>query len=132
MKSIDGISDLGVLKTPIDSKKNVEELVQKEVKGIESGSEKIIMEEKKENQDEVIKELKQNLTRLNQYIPVTSTNLVFEFDERDSSPFIKVFDKESNELIREIPSKEFREIAKALGEFAEKLEGKGVLLDEKV
>ena len=34
--------------------------------------------------------------------------------------------------IREIPSKEFREIADALDEFTEKLKNKGVLLDETV
>ncbi len=155
MKSIDGVNrfnEIGALTAPLNLKKSVEGTPQKEVDKIGLSTDKRVKEEvrvdkrveeevsaeerdkesTKENQEKVIDELKQNLSRLNQYIPVTSTNLVFEFDEQDSSPFIKVFDKESNEIIREIPSKEFREIAKALGEFAEKLEKKGVLLDETV
>ncbi|WP_428981105.1 flagellar protein FlaG [Marinomonas phaeophyticola] len=65
-------------------------------------------------------------------MPLTSTNLKFEFDEQEDLPIIKVLDKSNDEVIREIPTKEFREIAKALDEFADKLTNKGLLFDKTV
>ncbi|KZY42589.1 flagellar biosynthesis protein FlaG [Pseudoalteromonas shioyasakiensis] len=82
--------------------------------------------EQKDKKD-LIAEVKQNLEKLNSYIPVTSTNLIFEFDEKGDPPIIKVLDKENDEVIREIPTEEFREVAKALEEFADKLSNKGLL-----
>jgi flagellar protein FlaG len=84
--------------------------------------------EQKDKKD-LIAEVKQNLEKLNNYIPVTSTNLIFEFDEKGDPPIIKVLDKENDEVIREIPTEEFREVAKALEEFADKLSNKGLLFD---
>lgn len=84
--------------------------------------------EQKDKKD-LIAEVKQNLEKLNDYIPVTSTNLIFEFDEQGDPPIIKVLDKENDEVIREIPTEEFREVAKALEEFADKLSNKGLLFD---
>ena len=40
-----------------------------------------------------------------------------------------MLDKENDEVIREIPTEEFREVAKALEEFADKLSNKGLLFD---
>lgn len=82
------------------------------------------------NKQSLIAEVKSNLEKLNEYLPVTSTNLVFEFDESGEPPVIKVLDKKSEEVIREIPSEEFREVAKALDEFADKLISKGLLFDK--
>lgn len=83
-----------------------------------------------QNKKNLIDEVKQNLEKLNDYLPVTSTNLAFEFDELDSPPIIKVYDRESEEVIREIPTEEFREIAKALDEFADKLTSRGLLFNK--
>lgn len=80
----------------------------------------------------LIDEVKENLEKLNKYIPVTATNLKFEFDEQGDPPIIKVFDKTSEEVIREIPTEEFREVAKALDEFADKLTNKGLLVNQTV
>ncbi|MCF6440333.1 flagellar protein FlaG [Pseudoalteromonas luteoviolacea] len=89
--------------------------------------------EKKEDKGpvkpELFEEVKANLDRLNNVLPVTSTNLSFEFDENGDPPFIRVIDRDSEEVIREIPSEEFREVAKALDEFADKVSGKGLLFD---
>jgi len=84
---------------------------------------------KQKDKKDLIAEVKQNLEKLNSYIPVTSTNLIFEFDEKGEPPIIKVLDKENDEVIREIPTEEFREVAKALEEFADKLSNKGLLFD---
>jgi flagellar protein FlaG len=85
-----------------------------------------------ENKDKelLIEEVKSNLEKLNSFIPVASTNLSFEFDENGDPPFIRVMDKDNKEVIREIPSEEFREVAKALEEFTDKLTGKGVIFNQ--
>lgn len=84
------------------------------------------------NQSELLKDVKENLEKLNQFIPISSTNLSFEFDENGNPPFIRVIDKNNDEVIREIPSEEFREVAKALDEFADKLSSKGFIFDKTV
>lgn len=85
-----------------------------------------------EKAEDILTEVKKNLEQLNEYIPVTSTNLIFEFDELGDPPIIKVLDQKSQEVIREIPSKEFREVAKALDEFADKLSNKGLIFNKTV
>ncbi|WP_337841122.1 flagellar protein FlaG [Rheinheimera sp.] len=68
---------------------------------------------------------------VNQKLMVKSTNLVFEFDDAKDPPIVKVVDKANGEVIREIPSKELREIAKALNSIADNLNSSsGVLLNE--
>jgi flagellar protein FlaG len=89
-------------------------------------------DEGKVKESELLKDVKENLDKLNQYIPISSTNLSFEFDEKGTPPFIRVIDKGNNEVIREIPSEEFREVAKALDEFADKLSSKGFIFDKTV
>lgn len=91
------------------------------------------LEEQEGKQDkDLFVEVKDNLEKLNEYIPVTSTNLKFEFDDGGDLPIIKVLDKSNDEVIREIPTEEFREIAKALDEFADKLTNKGLLFNKTV
>ena len=80
----------------------------------------------------LVEDVKINLEKLNQFIPVTSSNLSFEFDDTGGAPFIRVIDKDNDVVIREIPSKEFREVAKALDEFADKLSNKGFIFDKTV
>lgn len=87
-------------------------------------------DETKKSQDSLVEDVKKSLDKLNSFIPVTATNLVFEFDEKGDPPFIRVLDKDNDEIIREIPSKEFREVAKALEELADKLSGKGAIFDK--
>ncbi len=88
-----------------------------------------VSSKKRQEKQDMIAEVKENLEKLNKYIPVTATNLIFEFDELGEPPIIKVLDKESEEVIREIPTEEFREVAKALDEFADKLTSKGMLFN---
>ncbi|MCK8127075.1 flagellar protein FlaG [Pseudoalteromonas sp. 2CM39R] len=91
--------------------------------------EQVSKQNEQRDKNDLIAEVKQNLEKLNSYIPVTSTNLIFEFDEMGEPPIIKVLDKENDEVIREIPTEEFREVAKALEEFADKLSNRGLLFD---
>ena len=77
-------------------------------------------------------DIRKNLEKINQFIPIQSTNLVFEFDELGDPPIIKVVDKDSSEIIREIPPREFSEMAKALDEFADKLNSSALIFDSVV
>ena len=86
-------------------------------------------EKKAQNKEQLVREVRENLEKINQFIPVTETNLSFEFDENGEPPVVKVIDSKSEEVIREIPSEEFREMAKALEEFADKVTERGVLFD---
>ena len=44
---------------------------------------------------ELIAEIKENLEKLNTFIPVTATILSFEFDEQGEPPVVKVIDSSS-------------------------------------
>lgn len=86
-----------------------------------------------EQSEEFFAEIKDNLQKINDFIPVQSTNLVFEFDELGDPPVVKVVDKGSDEVIREIPSQEFREVAKAIENLADKLtSSSGILFNDSV
>lgn len=85
-----------------------------------------------DKRDVLSESVKLDLEKVNNFIPLTSTNLSFEFDEEGNPPFIRVVDKDSNEVIREIPSEDFREVAKALNDLADKISGKGVLIDKTI
>ncbi len=89
-----------------------------------------VNDENEKSNFEFIKEVKENLKKINDFIPVSSTGVSFEFNETESNPIIKVIDKSNDEVIREIPSEEFREMAKALDEFAEKVSSTGVLFNK--
>lgn len=58
---------------------------------------------------------------VNEQLSFKSTSLVFEFDDANDPPIVKVIDKESGDVIREIPPKDLREIAKALTEIADNI-----------
>ena len=61
------------------------------------------------------------LKTVNDQLSFKSTSLVFEFDDANDPPIVKVVDKESGDVIREIPPQELREIAKALTEIADNI-----------
>ena len=62
---------------------------------------------------------------VNSQLSLKSTSLVFEFDDTNEPPIVKVIDKESGDVIREIPPKELREIAKALTDIADNINRSG-------
>lgn len=82
--------------------------------------------------DEQKLEIKQAMELMNQLIPIKETNLIFEFDDIADPPIIKVVDKESDEVIREIPPKVLQEIAQALSDVTDISSGKGVLFNSEV
>jgi len=76
--------------------------------------------------------IKKSLESLNQFIPLVNTNLVFEFDDLNDPPIIKVIDKESKELIREIPSRDLDKVAKAFGDMVDTLNKSGALFNSEI
>ncbi|KAF7779750.1 flagellar protein FlaG [Pseudoalteromonas marina] len=136
-KTIDGLS---VVNTSITKDAVKEEKLEKgtaltarEAVDLKNAQNLKDQEEQEGKEDkELFVAVKDNLEKLNEYIPVTSTNLKFEFDDGGDLPIIKVLDKSNDEVIREIPTEEFREIAKALDEFADKLTNKGLLFNKTV
>lgn len=78
------------------------------------------------------KSIQKSLESINQVVPIINTNLVFEFDDLNDPPIIKVIDKESKELIREIPSRELDKLAKAFSEMADTLNKSGTLFNTEI
>ncbi len=83
----------------------------------------------KKDQKSVTESINKTLEKINNFVPITNTNLVFEFDDISDPPIIKVIDKETKELIREIPSQEIENVAKAFSELADKMNKSGLLLN---
>lgn len=61
---------------------------------------------------------------VNEQLSLQSKNLVFEFDDINDPPIVKVVDSESGDIIREIPAKELREIAQVLDDIADNMGSK--------
>lgn len=73
-----------------------------------------------EKSDEKItnEELESVVTEMNSVAQNLQRNLLFSVDENTGGTFVKVIDKETEETVREIPSKEIREIKARLEEVA--------------
>ncbi len=129
------------LKDMISEKKlNDDKVVQTETKGLleiplqVQVKDKKAAEEEKEPKDNQLntEAIQKSLESINQFIPIINTNLVFEFDDLNDPPIIKVIDKESKELIREIPSRELDKLAKAFSDMADNLNKSGALFNTEI
>lgn len=69
--------------------------------------------------------LQQTLQKLNEFVSGASQNVVFSIDKDTDISVIKVVDRQTNEVIRQIPSEEAIQIAKVLDKF------QGLLVREK-
>ena len=63
-------------------------------------------------------ELESVVTEMNSVAQDLQRDLQFSVDEKSGGTFVKVIDKETEEVVREIPSKEVREIKARLEEVA--------------
>lgn len=77
--------------------------------------------QKKKDEEPDSQAILERLSTINEQFPLKATSLIFEFDDANDPPIIKVVDKESGDVIRELPPKELREIAKALSDIADSL-----------
>lgn len=70
---------------------------------------------------------------MNQSDAIRSTSLQFVIEERGEPPVVQVMDRDSGEMIRQIPSELVVKLSKALEEMADKnSERTGVLLDQQI
>lgn len=77
-------------------------------------------------------EVEESLEVINQLLPLKNTNLIFEFDDIADPPIVKVVDKNTEEVIREIPPKNLRKITQALNDMADSITKTGALFNSEV
>lgn len=84
--------------------------------------------EQEDNGKQVVskEKLKDVVDGLNQFLQPTHTSLHFKYHEKLNDYYVQVVDQETNETIREIPSK------KILDMYASMLEYVGILVDKKI
>lgn len=104
--------------TPL--KRTMEEVAKKEQEDAKAA-------EKEESQ----KSIADVIEFLNSEMPMVKTSLIFEFDELNEPPIVKVVDKDNGETIREIPPKYLKEVSDSLQDVANSLSNSGILFDKK-
>ncbi|NNJ92429.1 MAG: flagellar protein FlaG [Gammaproteobacteria bacterium] len=110
LKSI--TTDLEVQKS--DTRPLVEAVDKAEIVALEQKS-----SDNQENETDISgAELESAVTELNSVAQNLQRDLLFSVDEKSGGTFVKVIDKETDEIVREIPSKEVREIKARLEEVA--------------
>lgn len=70
--------------------------------------------------------LQDSVEALNEFIKPQNTSLAFSIDDENGTVVVKVTDKETKEVIKQFPSEEALELAKALDKL------KGLLVQQKV
>ena len=73
---------------------------------------------KSESPAQSIKDVEEVVTDLNSLVQNLQRDLLFSVDEKSGDTFVRVLDTQTDEVIREIPSKEIRELKARLEETA--------------
>ncbi|WP_018690738.1 flagellar protein FlaG [Algicola sagamiensis] len=77
--------------------------------------------------------LEQTITAINELVPITNTTLQFRVDEDAGKQIVTVFDAETDDVIRQIPSEEFLKVAKKIQQLADELgNATGLVFDSSV
>ena len=114
-----------------DEKKEIKQVHQESVQEVVVEKENIDQEEKKpeEKTEKMLlkqRKLREAIDRANQETRLKQTACEFSYDERTNRIAIKVKDKDTDEVIREIPAEETLEMLAMIKEQA------GLMLDEKL
>ncbi len=114
-----------------DEKKEIKQVHQESVQEVVVEKENIDQEEKKqeEKKEKMLlkqRKLREAIDRANQETRLKQTACEFSYDERTNRIAIKVKDKDTDEVIREIPAEETLEMLAMIKEQA------GLMLDEKL
>lgn len=114
-----------------DEKKEIKQVHQESVQEVVVEKENIDQEEKKqeEKKEKMLlkqRKLREAIDRANQETRLKQTACEFSYDERTNRIAIKVKDKDTDEVIREIPAEETLEMLARIKEQA------GLMLDEKL
>lgn len=90
-------------------------------------------QEKQTEPNEGKKSVAEVVEEMNQSDAIRSTSLQFVIEERGEPPVVQVVDRDSGEMIRQIPSELVVKLSKALDEMADKnSERTGILLDQQI
>lgn len=114
-----------------DEKKEIKQVHQESVQEVVVEKENIDQEEKKqeEKKEKMLlkqRKLREAIDRANRETRLKQTACEFSYDERTNRIAIKVKDKDTDEVIREIPAEETLEMLARIKEQA------GLMLDEKL
>ncbi|WP_286233297.1 flagellar protein FlaG [Thalassotalea sediminis] len=102
--------------------KEIEEAQQKKLEAQASKSEEVSNEE-----------IQTAFEEISEFMQIYNRNVNFSMDEQSEKTVIKVFDTESNELIKQFPSDELIELAQKIKGLRQDIDLKsGIFLDEKV
>ncbi|MPW28678.1 hypothetical protein F9L16_06630 [Agarivorans sp. B2Z047] len=89
--------------------------------------------EKEERQDEDKSQVEDVVASLNQLLEVQDRDVKFVVDERDGQFFTSVLNRSTDELIREIPTEEYRQLEERLRKFQDAIgQTTGLFVDQLV
>ncbi|WP_084404936.1 flagellar protein FlaG [Aliagarivorans taiwanensis] len=92
-----------------------------------------LREQQRDSLAEQREQLKSVVDSLNQIPDVQKRDVKFVVDDRNGELFTSVFNKSTDELIREIPTEEFRELQQRLANFQDAIsETTGLFVDQMV
>lgn len=86
-----------------------------EARGISNATRSDAARERNRREEPSEEQVKSAVEQLNEFLQVSASDLQFSVDEESGMRIIKVVDPETKEVIRQIPSEEAVEIAKAIG-----------------
>jgi flagellar protein FlaG len=85
-----------------------------------------VLQQNTTEKEESPQQIKAMVDGANQFFKMTKTHLQFHLHERLNSHYVEIRNSETNEVIREIPSKKFLDMVAKLQELA------GLIVDEKI
>ena len=82
---------------------------------------------------ESAEEIEQAFAEISEFMNVYNRNVNFSMDEKSEKTVIKVFDSDSQELIKQFPSEDLIKLAQKIRELRQDVDLKsGIFLDEKI
>ncbi|MGJ9384777.1 flagellar protein FlaG [Salipaludibacillus sp. CF4.18] len=93
---------------------------------VDTSSRKAEHESRVKGREWSVKELDSAMEAMNDLVTVKGTSLKFEQHETLNRTMVKVIDKQTEEVVREIPPEKFLDMISSMLEFA------GIIIDEKV
>ena len=88
--------------------------IAKAVQAMPSSGKELPQEDKLSNAEVKSIEVKDAVSKLNEYVQKTQRNLDFSLDEDSGKTVIRVYDRDSEQLVRQIPDEVALELAKKL------------------
>lgn len=93
---------------------------------VDTSSRKAEHESRVEGKEWSLEDLQQSIESMNELVMFKPTSLKFEQHETLNRTMVKIIDKQTDEIVREIPPEEFLDMISSMLEFA------GIIIDEKI